>query len=84
MDVLARAGYDREQYEETKLKTAAAMEKMLGKTAFDALLGSMVTQGEGALELVPENDKRPEYSPVDAIFGDLTEQMNEEGEKENA
>lgn len=81
VNVLARAGYDRDQYEETKLKTAAAMEKVLGKTAFDALLGGMVTQGEGALELVPEDDKRPEYSSADAALGDLLDETIQNKEK---
>lgn len=80
-NVLARAGYDRDQYEETKLKSAAALEKILGKSAFDALLGKMVTQGEGALELVPDDDKRPEFSPADAVLVDLLEQKDEKGEQ---
>ena len=80
-NVLARAGYDRDQYEETKLKSAAALEKVLGKSAFDALLGKMVTQGEGALELVPDDDKRPEFSPADTVLVDLLEQKEQiEGE----
>jgi hypothetical protein len=73
IDQLSRAGYDRDQYEETKLKSCAELEKVLGKAAFDALLGKMVTQGEGALELVPEDDKRPEYSNIDAAMSDLTD-----------
>lgn len=77
VDVLARAGYDREQYEETKLRSVANLEKILGKQAFDALLGKMVTQGEGALELVPEEDKRPEYSSADAALSDLIEKEND-------
>lgn len=70
-DTLARAGYDREQYEETRLRSCAEMEKVLGKTAFDALVGRFVTQGEAALTLVPEEDKRQEYSPADAALSDL-------------
>jgi hypothetical protein len=70
---LSRAGYDREQYEETKLKSASEMEKVLGKTAFEALLGKLVTQGEGALTLVPEDDKRPEYTAAEAALNDLLE-----------
>ena len=78
---LARAGYDREQYEETKLRSCAELEKILGKASFDALLGKLVTQGEGALELVPEDDKRPEFSSAEAVLSDLTEQK---GTEENA
>lgn len=73
VNVLTRAGYDREQYEETKLKSCAELEKVLGKPAFDALLGRMVTQGEGALTLVTEDDTRPEFTPADAALQDLLE-----------
>ena len=80
-NVLARAGYDRDQYEETKLRSVANLEKILGKQAFDALLGKMVSQGEGALELVPDDDKRPEFSPADTVLVDLLEQKEQiEGE----
>lgn len=72
---LTRAGYDRDQYEETKLKSVAELEKVLGKTAFEALLGKQVIQGEGALALVPEDDKRPEFSPADTVLQDLLEQI---------
>ena len=71
VNVLARAGYAREQYEETKLKSCSAMEKELGKAAFDALLGGLVSQGEGALTLVPETDSRPEYNSGEAALSDL-------------
>ena len=70
---LTRAGYDRDQYEETKLKSVAELEKVMGKTAFEALLGKQVTQGEGALTLVPEDDKRPEYTAAEAALSDLTD-----------
>jgi len=76
---LARAGYDRDQYEDTKLKSVAELEKVLGKVSFDALLGKQVTQGEGALTLVPEDDKRPEYTAAEAALSDLIEK----GENEN-
>lgn len=71
VDVLARAGYTGEQYIETKLKSCAELEKVLGKSCFDALLGQLVTQGEGAITLVPDSDKRPEYSSAEAALGDL-------------
>jgi hypothetical protein len=70
---LTRAGYDRDQYEETKLKSVAELEKVLGKPAFEALLGKQVTQGEGALTLVPDDDKRPEYTAAEAALSDLME-----------
>ena len=70
--VLTRAGYTSDQYmTEPKLKSVSDLEKMLGKSAFKALLGEQVVQGEGALTLVPEDDRRDEYSSADADFADL-------------
>ena len=72
IDELAKAGYTSEQYyTKPKLRTPADLEKILHKPAFDSLLGSYVYQGEGNLTLVPEDDSREEYAPVDLDFGDL-------------
>lgn len=68
---LLRSGYDMTTFEETKLKAVGAVEKILGKTAFRALLEPLVSQGEGKLTLVPEDDKRPEYNSAEAAFSDL-------------
>lgn len=71
---LSRAGYTEEQYfTAPKLKSVAELEKTLKKSAFDALVGKFVFQGEGSLALVPESDKREEYSPAKLSFGDLVE-----------
>lgn len=69
---LLRAGYPIEEFRETKLKPVGTIEKTLGAQAFRALLDGLVTQGEGKLVLVPESDKRNEYSSMEAAFGDLT------------
>ena len=50
---LIRAGYKPEQFEEHKLKSAAAVEKLIGKTAFDVLLKDQTVQGEVAGIRVP-------------------------------
>lgn len=68
---LLRAGYPADQFEETKLKPAGEMEKALGKKAFQALVGGLVSQGEGKLTLVPADDKRVEFASADADFQDL-------------
>lgn len=70
---LLRAGYPASTFEVKALKPPGEMEKMLGKPAFRALLGDLVSQGEGRLILVPESDKRVEYSSADAAFADLAE-----------
>lgn len=70
---LLRAGYPQDTFRETRLKPIGEVEKALGKTAFQALLGGLVAQGEGKLILVPESDRRQEYSSAKAAFQDLTE-----------
>lgn len=69
---MARAGYSEEQYmEPSKLMSVSVLEKSIGKTAFKALLGDATVQGEAPLTLVPETDRREEYSTADADFSDL-------------
>lgn len=68
---LLRAGYGLEQFQETKMKSPGAVEDVLGKAAFRALLKDQVRQAEGRLHLVPESDKGVEYNAADADFSDL-------------
>lgn len=68
---LLRNGYGPEQFEETKLKSVGMIEKTIGAKAFRALLGGLVRQGEGRLQLVPKDDPRPEYNSADAAFSDM-------------
>lgn len=68
---LIRAGYEPEVYTETKFKTVTQIEKLVGKAAFDAIFAPLVTQGEGALTLVPEDDKRTEFTSAEADFSDM-------------
>lgn len=70
---LLRAGYAPTHFEETKLKSPGDVEKDIGKAAFRALLGGLVSQSEGRLTLVPESDKRQEYNSADAAFADLVD-----------
>lgn len=68
---LLRAGYPADQFQEVKLKPVGEIEKALGKKAFRALVGGLVSQGEGKLTLVPADDKRVEFASADADFQDL-------------
>ena len=68
---LLRAGYPADQFEEVRLKPVGEIEKNLGKKAFRALVGELVSQGEGRLILVPASDSRVEYASADADFSDL-------------
>ncbi len=65
------AGYD--PYEK-KLAGITEMQKRLGKSKFNELLGSYLVKPAGKPTLVPESDKRPEFNPAKADF------MTKEGE----
>lgn len=69
---LIRAGYEPEVYAETKFKSPSNIEKLVGKQAFEAIFSTLVTQGDGALTLVPESDKRTEFTSAEADFSDIT------------
>ena len=70
--ILEGHGYGADQYyTPPELKSVSELEKTIGKTEFKTLLGEQVVQGEGALTLVPEDDKREEYASADADFADL-------------
>lgn len=68
---LMRAGYGEDVYLNRKLKNPGEIEKAIGKPAYEALMAKLVTQAEGALNLVPESDKRSEFSSADADFSDM-------------
>lgn len=53
------AGYDHALLYETKLLTVSAMEKMMGKKQFGAVLGDYIEKPPGKPTLAPESDKRP-------------------------
>ena len=76
---LAHAGFTEEQYcTPKKLRSPADLEKVIGASAFQALLADYVIQGDGALTLVPEDDKRPAYNNADLQFADLADEKMEE------
>ena len=62
---LEDAGYDEAIIYEKKLLNITAMEKLLGKKEFNSMLGELVDKPAGAPVLVPETDKRPEYTGKD-------------------
>lgn len=68
---LIRAGYTPDQYMETRMKTVAEVEKLMGKRAFDAIMSGQVVQGEGNFTLVPDDDKRVAFESADFAFADM-------------
>ena len=73
LEQLTRAGLPDEQYMKRGVKSPGEVEKALGKTAFDALLKQYITQPDGALTLVPEDDRRVAVSSADCDFSDMEE-----------
>ena len=63
--VVSKAGYD--PYEK-KLLGITAMQKQLGKKKFDELLSGLIVKPQGKPVLVPEKDKRPEFSTAQSDF----------------
>ena len=66
-NTLIKEGLDRDIIFDTKLKSLTALERVTGKKAFEALLGSYVVKSEGKPTLVPLSDKRPALGAEDAI-----------------
>lgn len=73
VDQLSRAGYGDEQIYQKKLIGVGDAEKLLGKAAFRAVLGELTVQGQGALALVPESDRRLAINSPEAAFADLAD-----------
>ena len=53
---------------ERKPVTVAGLEKLLGKAGFAAASDGLVLQKPGKPALVPESDRRPEWTPANAAF----------------
>lgn len=77
LEQIMRAGIPEDKYLKRGVKSPGDIEKAIGKTAFEALLKQYVTQPDGALTLVPESDKRVEYSSADADFSDMEVSQND-------
>lgn len=60
-------------YKPTELLTMTALEKMVGKTEFNDILGEYIVKPKGKPTLVPENDKRPEISSIQQAIRDFSE-----------
>lgn len=64
IEALTTAGFDGDVIYKKSLNTIMALDKQLGKKAFQELLGSHITKAPGKVKLVPEEDKRPEIKAL--------------------
>ncbi|WP_294476225.1 DUF2800 domain-containing protein [uncultured Bacteroides sp.] len=68
-DRLLENGYKSDLiYEPAKLKTITAMEKLVTKKAFAAILGDLIIKPQGKPTLVPVSDKRQEWNSAENDF----------------
>lgn len=73
--LLRKAGYaDDVIYKPIEMQTITALEKTITKKKFGEILGSVVEKPAGKPTLVPEDDKRPEYDPVQSEFEVMEEE----------
>lgn len=66
-EILRANNFGTDEIFEMKLKGLTAMQKLLGKQRFEALLGDAITRPQGKPTLVPIDDKRPALGTEDAV-----------------
>ena len=73
--LLRRAGYaDDVIYKPLEIQTITDLEKTITKKKFGEILGSVVEKPPGKPTLVPADDERPEYDPVQSEFEVMEEE----------
>ena len=73
--LLRGAGYaDDVIYEPLEMQTITDLEKTITKKKFGEILGSVVEKPPGKPTLVPADDERPEYDPVQSEFEVMEEE----------
>ena len=78
VDLLTKEGFSIDKFANTKLKGLGDLEKLLGKSKFEPVLGDLIIKPPGAPTLVPLADKRPEFNSAEqakADFGTDTEEL---------
>lgn len=72
---MINAGYDEALlYKPRELINLTQMEKDFGKKAVAEVLGPLIVKPAGAPTLAPESDRRPEYTPEEAIIKKFEEE----------
>ena len=65
---IMESGYDEALLYERKAKSLSALEKMIGKKDFEAMVGKFITKPMGKPTLTDATDKRPDYSEAKKDF----------------
>ena len=68
LEAIENAGFDAEDVTTMKLKGLADLERIMTKAKFNEVLGQYVVKPKGEPTLVREDDKRPEYKPIEEAF----------------
>lgn len=77
-ELLLDSGYDDEViFKPREMNPLTKLEKALGKSRFNELVGPLVTKEPGKLTLVPEDDRRPEATPYTAARDEFSEDFDE-------
>lgn len=68
LEAIENAGFDVEDVTTLKLKGLSDLERIMTKAKFNEVLGAYVVKPKGEPTLVKNDDKRPEYNPVEEVF----------------
>lgn len=72
-EILADAGFERDQYARESLQTLAKLDKLVGgKDALSELMGSVLGRSEGRESLVPEDDERDAVTALEDAKKDFS------------
>lgn len=72
ISTLTALGFAEDQVSVRKAKGIGDLEKLVGKTNFEEVLGDYVKKGDGSPSLVPVGDKREEANPESSAIGDFS------------
>jgi len=84
LGAIVAAGYDEAVLYERKAKSLTELEKMIGKKAFENIVGALIVKPVGKPTLADEKDKRPDYSEAVRDFKDVAAAAANAGGKDNA